>query len=176
MERGTWWAVVHGSHKRVRHNLVTKQQNCAHVCTPSQPWKPVHGHPLLTRVCSDAKDEIRNNSLIIFRASELNSQVSNRFRMVSLSLGNEMTLPCFVWGKFRKKKIYLCETILQRCSQTLTCYVIRLDCKKIKPVSPKVNQPLIFIGRTDTEAEDPILWPPDVKSQLIGKDPDAGKD
>ena len=51
-----------------------------------------------------------------------------------------------------------------------------LDCKKIKPVSPKGNQPLIFIGRTDTEAEDPILWPPDVKSQLIGKDPDAGKD
>ena len=98
--------------------------------------------------------------------------------MVSSSLGNEMTPPCFVWGKFRKKKKieYLCETILQRCSQTLTCYVIRLDCKKIKPVSPKGNQPLIFIGRTDTEAEHPILWPPDVKSHLIRKDTDAGKD
>ena len=45
-----------------------------------------------------------------------------------------------------------------------------------KPVSPKGNQPWIFIGRTDAEAETPILWPPDVKSQLIGKDPDAGKD
>ena len=51
-----------------------------------------------------------------------------------------------------------------------------LDSKEIKPVNPKGNQPWIFIGRTDVEAETPILWPPDVKSQLIGKDPDAGKD
>ena len=49
-----------------------------------------------------------------------------------------------------------------------------LDGKKIKPVNPKGNQPRIFIGRTDTEA--PMLWRPDVKSQLMGKDPDAGKD
>ena len=47
---------------------------------------------------------------------------------------------------------------------------------KIKPVNPKGNQPWIFIGRTDAEAEALILWPPDVKSQLTGKDPDAGKD
>ena len=51
-----------------------------------------------------------------------------------------------------------------------------LDSKEIKPVNPKGNQPWIFIGRTDVEAEGPILWPPDAKSQLIGKDPDAGKD
>ena len=51
-----------------------------------------------------------------------------------------------------------------------------LDCKQIKPVSPKGNQPWIFIGRTDVEAETPIFWPPDAKSWLIGKDPDAGKD
>ena len=50
-----------------------------------------------------------------------------------------------------------------------------LDCK-IKPVHPKGNQSWIFIGRTDAEAETPILWPPDVKNRLIGKDPDAGKD
>ena len=49
-----------------------------------------------------------------------------------------------------------------------------LDCKEIKPVSPKGNQLWIFIGRTDAEA--PILWPPDAKSQLFRKDPDAGKD
>ena len=48
--------------------------------------------------------------------------------------------------------------------------------KEIKPVSPKGNQPSIFIGRTDAEAEAPILWPPDAKSPLIVKDPDAGKD
>ena len=51
-----------------------------------------------------------------------------------------------------------------------------LDCKEIQPVHPKGDQSLMFIGRTDVEAETPILWPPDAKSQLIGKDPDAGKD
>ena len=51
-----------------------------------------------------------------------------------------------------------------------------LDCKEIKPVNPKGNQSWIFIGRTDAEAETPVLWPPDVKNWLIGKDPDAGKD
>ena len=50
-----------------------------------------------------------------------------------------------------------------------------LDCKEIQPVHPKGNQSWIFIGRTDTEAETPILLPPDVKNQLIGTDPDAGK-
>ena len=51
-----------------------------------------------------------------------------------------------------------------------------LDCKEIKPVNPKGNQSWIFIGRTDTEAEASILWPPDVESWLNRKDPDAGKD
>ena len=51
-----------------------------------------------------------------------------------------------------------------------------LVCKEIQPVHPKVNQSWIFIGRTDAEAETPILWPPDAKNWLIGKDPDAGKD
>ena len=51
-----------------------------------------------------------------------------------------------------------------------------LDCKEIQPVHPKENQSWIVIGKTDAEAEAPILWPPDVKSQLIRKDPDAGKD
>ena len=51
-----------------------------------------------------------------------------------------------------------------------------LDCKKIKPVNPKGNQPLIFIGRTDAESEAPIIWQTYVKSQLIGKDPNDEKD
>ena len=51
-----------------------------------------------------------------------------------------------------------------------------LDCKEIQPVHPKGDQSWVFIGRTDAEAETPILWPPDGKSRLIGKDPDAGKD
>ena len=51
-----------------------------------------------------------------------------------------------------------------------------LDCKEIQPVHAKENQPWIFMGRTDAEAEDSILWPPDVKNWLVGKDPEAGKD
>ena len=51
-----------------------------------------------------------------------------------------------------------------------------LDCKEIQPVHPKGNQSWMFIGRTDVEAETPILWPPDAKIWLIWKDPDAGKD
>ena len=53
---------------------------------------------------------------------------------------------------------------------------VPLDCKEIQPIHPQGNQSWIFIGRTDAEAETPILWPPDVKSRLTGKDPDAGKD
>ena len=49
-----------------------------------------------------------------------------------------------------------------------------LDCKEIQPVHPKADQSWVFIGRTEAEAETPILWPPDAKSWLIGKDPDAG--
>ena len=48
--------------------------------------------------------------------------------------------------------------------------------KELKPVNPTRNQPCIFIERTDAEAETPILWPPDVKSQFTGKTPDTGKD
>ena len=51
-----------------------------------------------------------------------------------------------------------------------------LDCKEIQPVHPEGDQSWVFIGRTDGEAETSVFWPPHVKSQLIGKDPDAGKD
>ena len=51
-----------------------------------------------------------------------------------------------------------------------------LDCKEIQPVHPKGDQSWVFIGWTDAEAEAPVLWPPDSNSQIIGKDPDSGKD
>ena len=57
--------------------------------------------------------------------------------------------------------------------KTLEC---PLDCKEIKPVNPKGNQSWIFIGTTDAETDAPILWPPDEKNWLTGKDPDSGKD
>ena len=53
---------------------------------------------------------------------------------------------------------------------------IRLDSKEIQPVHPKGDQSWVFIGKTDAEAETPILWPAHAKSWLIGKDPDAGRD
>ena len=80
-------------------------------------------------------------------------------------------------------------TLVQNIKQKVKCWRIDafklwcwrtlkspLDCEEIKPVNPKGNQSWIFIGRTDAEAEAPILWPPDAKGQLIGKDPHAGKD
>ena len=63
----------------------------------------------------------------------------------------------------------LSNLVLEKTLQSL------LDCKKIKQVNPKGNQPCILIGRTNAEVEAPIVWAPDGKSQLIGKDPDAGK-
>ena len=55
-------------------------------------------------------------------------------------------------------------------------YESPLDCKELQPVHPKGNKSLLFIGRTNTEAETPILWPSDTKNWLLGKDLDAGKD
>ena len=82
--------------------------------------------------------------------------------------------------------MYGCEswTIKKAEHQRIDAFELRcwrrllspLDCKEIQPVHPKGNQTRIFIGRTDVEAETPILWPPDVKSWLIWKDPDAGKE
>ena len=71
-----------------------------------------------------------------------------------------------------------CWSLKNWCFQTVVLekiLVSPLDSKEIQSVNPKGNQPWIFIGRTDAEAETPILWPPDVKSEITGKDPDAGK-
>ena len=68
------------------------------------------------------------------------------------------------------KNWFFCTLVLEKTLES------PLDCKEIKPVHPKGNPSWIFTGRTYAEAEALILWPPDGKSQLIGKDPDAGKD
>ena len=75
-----------------------------------------------------------------------------------------------LWRKLRAK-----ELMLLNCSIGKT-FESPLDCKEIQPVHPKGDQSWVFIGRTDVEAETLILWPPDAKSWLIGKDPDAGSD
>ena len=76
----------------------------------------------------------------------------------------------WTYKKLRTRRIDAFETVM--LEKTLES---PLDCKDFKPVNPKGNQPWVFIRSTDTEAEAPILWPPDVKSWLIRKDPDAGK-
>ena len=68
------------------------------------------------------------------------------------------------------------ELMLLNCGVGKDSWKSSLDCKEIQPVYPKGDQSWVFIGRTDGEAETPILWPPDVKSWLIGKDPDPGKE
>ena len=75
-----------------------------------------------------------------------------------------------LWRKLSSKNWCFWTVVLEKTLRS------PLDCKEIKPVNPKGNQSWIFIGRTDAEAETPILWPPHVKSWLTGKDPDAGRD
>ena len=97
------------------------------------------------------------------------------------------TQPCFLascWvrpigdndGTLREKLGYFSSVLLPTRAVLEETLESPLDCKEIKPVKPKGNQSWIFIGKTDAEAEAPILWPPDVKNWFIGKDPDAGKD
>ena len=73
-------------------------------------------------------------------------------------------------NKAEHQRIQAFELVLAKTLESL------LDCKEIQPVHPKGNQSWIFIGRTDAEAEAPILWSPDAKNWLIGKAPNAGKD
>ena len=84
---------------------------------------------------------------------------------------------CHVWRweldhkeSWAPKNWYFWTVVLEKTPES------PLDCKEIQPVHPKGNQSWVFIGRTDVEAETPILWPLDVKSWLIWKDPHAGKD
>ena len=78
--------------------------------------------------------------------------------------------PAGILGNQGYTRVHFCAVVLEKTLNS------PLDYKEIKPVHPKGNQPWIVIGRTEAEAEAPIFWPPDAKSQLIGKDPDAGKD
>ena len=112
-------------------------------------------------------------------------QKSSGVNVKSLPLAREGKIIWLVKAVFFPVVMYGCESwtiYIERWAWKNWCFwtVVlektlesRLDCKEIKPVNPKGYQPWICIGRTDAEAE---TWPPDVKSWLIGKDPDAGKD
>ena len=108
----------------------------------------------------------------------------------SILKSRDITLPtkvCIVKALVFPEVMYGCEswTIKKTERWRIWCFQnvmlektleSSLDCKEIKPVHPKGNQHWMFIGRTDAKAEALILWSPDVKGQLIAKDPDAGKD
>ena len=74
-------------------------------------------------------------------------------------------------------QLWMCLVVKVIDAFELWCWkrLLRIPCKDIKPVNPKGNHPWIFVGRTDAEAEGPILWPLDAKNWLTGKDPDAGE-
>ena len=92
----------------------------------------------------------------------------------------DITLPtkiCIVKSMFFPVVMYGCDSwTIKKAECPRIDIWSSLECKEIKPVSPKGNQSWIFIGRTDAEAETPVLWPPDAKKWHLGKDPDAGKD
>ena len=101
----------------------------------------------------------------------------------SILKSRDITLPSkvhLVKSMFFSVVMYECEswTIKKAECRRIDAFELEspLDCKEIKPINPKGNQSWIFIERADAEAEAPILWPPEVKNWLIGKDPDAGKD
>ena len=75
-----------------------------------------------------------------------------------------------LWRKLSAEELMLLNVVLEKTLES------PLDCKEIQPVPSKGDQSWVFIGRTDAKAETPILWPPHVKSWLIGKDSDAGRD
>ena len=83
---------------------------------------------------------------------------------------------CESWTKKKAEWLRIDALELWSSKESPLALESPLDCKEIKPVSPKRNQFWIFTGRTDAEVEAAILWTPDAKSRLIGKDPDAGKD
>jgi len=115
--------------------------------------------------------KIMTNLDSIFKSRDIT--LSTKVRLVKVMVFPVVMYGCESWTikKAESRRIDAFE---------LWCWrrVLRvpLDCKEIQPVHPKGNQSWIFIGRTDDEAEAPVLWPPDGKNWLLRKDPDAGKD
>ena len=116
------------------------------------PWKKSYEQPRQHIKSRDITNKVPSRQSYIFSTSHLQIQELHHKE------GSTLKNWCF--------QIVVLKTTLQS----------PLDCKQIKPVNPKGNKPGIFTGRTDAEAEAPILWPPDSESQLIEKDPDAWRD
>ena len=133
------------------------------------------------RLWRDCSDEIKRRLLLgrkvmtnldsILKSRDIT--LSTKVRLVKAMVFLEVVYGCGSWT-IKKAECWRIDAFELWCwSKTLEN---PLDCKEIQPVHPKGNQSWICIRRTDVEAETPILWPPHVKSWLIWKDPDAGKD
>ena len=138
-----------------------KSLSCPTLCNPmdcSPPGSSVHG---------------------IFQARVLDSILKSRGIALptKVHITEAMVFPVVIYGceldhkeSWVSKNWCFWSVVLEKTLESL------LDCKEIKPVNPEGNQSWIFIGRTDVEVETPILCPPDRRTDLSGKDPDAGKD
>ena len=127
---------------------------------------------------SNCRHEIKRRLLLGRKAmTNLDSVLKSRdiTLLTKVHLAKAMVFPVVMYGceswTVKKAEHWCFQTVVPE--KTLESL---LDCKEIQPVNPEGNQSWIFIGRTHAEAETLILWPPDAKSQLIGKDPDAEKD
>ena len=158
--------------QRVRHDLATKQQCHQAWHTLHQLWKIFK-----TRVPRIQQTPFRNP---VFTRHH-NGDVIH----YQLTPSWQVTQNQIIQKTRNRNLIKVVKTNTLQVTEFILCFRTivpektlenPLDSKEIEPVNPKGNQPWIFIGRTDAEAEAPILWPLDVKSWLIGKDSDAGKD
>ena len=143
-------------------------------------WQTLFSWASKITVDGDCSHELKRGLLLGRKAmTNLDSVLKSRdITLLSMiSIVKEMIFPVVMYecGSWTIKKA--------QCQRTdaLKLFLYKtlespLDCKETKPVNPKGNQSWTFIGRTDAETEAPILWPPDAKNWLIGKDPDVGKD
>ena len=125
----------------------------------------------------DCSHEIKRRFLFLGRKLLTNLDSIDITLPTKVCLVKAMVFPVVMYGcenwiinKAEHQRIDVFELCVEKTPES------PLDCKEIQPVHPKGDQSWMFIGRTDVEAETPILWPPDAKSWLIWKDPDAGKD
>ena len=126
------------------------------------PWKKSYDQP---------RQHIKSRDITTFSSNKMDL-LSTKVHLVKAMIFPVVMYGCENWTikKAERQRIDAFELWCWRRLMRV------LDCMEIQPVNPKGNQFWIFIGRTDADAETPILWPPDVKSWLIWKDPDAGKD
>ena len=140
---------------------------------------PSNEHPGLISFKMDWLDilaiQVMLKSVLQHHSSKASTLRCSAFFIVQLSHRHMTTGKTIALTRqtFVDKVMSLLFNMLSRLEKTLES---PLDCKGIQPVHPKGDQSWVFIGRTDVEAETPILWPPHAKSWLIGKDPDVGRD